>query len=377
MLDDGAISYSNLAHTSGVDETLVRRFVQHAIINRFFQEKTPGFVSHSAASLLLKQSEGMQDTVGFLLDDIAPGSVHVLEAMQKWPQSSEPTETGFNIAEQTSDSFYQRLARESERSRRFGGGMRFMTQGSLYDIKHLINGYDWNALDFPGARVVDVGGGHGGVSQALARATKHVKFVVQDLEGTVAEGAKLLPSELKGRVEFVSHDFFTEQPTKHAEVYFFRFILHNWADKYAARILESLIPAMKHGSRVIIYEFLPDEVANTSWTQKQKRQVTCQVLTPPQANILTPCVKIRNLDMIQATGWNSLERTASDWRKLFATVGQGYKFLSTRTPKGSAVSLIEARFEKSQVREGEEVASYQERQETYAKLGNSSAVAAT
>ena len=269
--DDGAISFSEMGLASGVNETLVRRFVQHAIINRFFQEKSPGFVSHSAASLLLKQSEGMQDTVGFLLNDIAPSSIHVIEAMQRWPHSGEPTETGFNIAEQTSDPFYQHLARDAERSRRFGGGMRFMTQGSLYDIKHLIDGYDWGALDRPGGCVVDVGGGHGGVSQALARATKHLKFVVQDLEGTVAEGVKLLPPDLSGRVEFMAHDFFTQQPVQHADIYFFRFILHNWSDKYAAQILEKLIPAMKNGSRVVIYEFLPDEVANTSWTQKQKR----------------------------------------------------------------------------------------------------------
>ena len=249
----------------------MRRFVQHAIINRFFQEQNLGFVSHSAASLLLKQSQGMQDTVGFLLNDIAPGSLHVIEAMSKWPGSGEPTETGINIVERTSDPFYQHLARDAERSRRFGGGMRFMTQGSLYDIKHLINGYDWGALDMPGGRVVDVGGGHGGVSQALARATKHLHFVVQDLHGTVTEGEKLLPPDVAGRVEFMTHDFFAPQPVRHADVYFFRFILHNWSDKYAAQILEKLIPAMKSGSRVVIYEFLPDEVANTSWTQKQKR----------------------------------------------------------------------------------------------------------
>lgn len=213
----------------------------------------------------------MQDTVGFLLDDIAPGSVHVIEAMGKWPGSGEPTETGFNLAEGTEEPFYKHLAQDGERARRFGGGMRFMTQGSLYDVKHLVEGYKWGDVDRPGGCVVDVGGGHGGVSQALARATKHLKFVVQDLKGTVAEGKKLLPPELGGRVEFMTHDFFTQQPVMHADVYFFRFILHNWSDKYAAQILERLIPAMKSGSRVVIYEFLPDEVANTSWTQKQKR----------------------------------------------------------------------------------------------------------
>ena len=49
-----------------------------------------------------------------------------------------------------------------------------------------------------------------------------------------------------------------------------------------------------------------------------------------------------NLDMIGATGWNSLERTTNDWENLFASVDPRYHFLGARTPKGSSVSLIEA-----------------------------------
>lgn len=213
----------------------------------------------------------MRDTVGFLIDDIAPASHKVMKAMEKWPGSGEPNETGFNIEENTSDPFYIQLAKDPERSRRFGAGMRFMTQGDLYDIRHLINGYEWHELDKAGGTVVDVGGGHGGVSRALAGATSQLKFVVQDLPGTVEEGEKLLPAELKDRITFMAHDFLTPQPIRDADVYFFRFILHNWSDKYASQILGNLVPAMKKGSRVVIYEFLPSEVATTSWTQKQKR----------------------------------------------------------------------------------------------------------
>ena len=213
----------------------------------------------------------MRDTVGFLIDDIAPASHKVMRAMEKWPNSGEPNETGFNLEENTSDPFYIQLAKNSERSRRFGGGMRFMTQGSLYDINHLINGYHWHELDKIGGTVVDIGGGHGGVSRALAGATTQLKFVVQDLPGTAKEGEALLPAELKDRVIFMAHDFLTPQPVKDADVYFFRFILHNWSDKYASQILENLLAAMKDGSKVVIYEFLPSEVATTSWTQKQKR----------------------------------------------------------------------------------------------------------
>lgn len=211
------------------------------------------------------------DTVGFLMEDLFPASTKVLEAMEKYPGSGEPNQTGFNVEFQTSDPFYLELGKNAERSRRFGAGMRFMTRGTLYDMDHLIHGYDWSSLDKASATVVDIGGGHGGVSRALASVTSNLQFIVQDLPGTVDEGRKILPQQLKDRVTFMSHDFLTPQPVKGADIYFFRFILHNWSDKYATKILESLLPAMKDGSRVVIYEFLPSEVADTSWINKHSR----------------------------------------------------------------------------------------------------------
>lgn len=262
------------------------------------------------------------DTIGFLVEDLAPASLKVVEAHRKWPGSGEPNETGFNIENDTDDSFYIELAKTQERARRFGGGMRFMTRGSLYNIDHLIHGYEWGAIESVGGTIVDVGGGQGGVSMALAKAYPNLNLVVQDLPGTAEEGERLLPDALRDRVRFMGHDFLTEQPIKNANVYFFRFILHNWSDKYAERILKNLIPAMKTGSKVIIYEFLPDIVATTRWSDKQKR----------------------NLDMIQALGWNSLERTTPDWEILFAKVDPRLRLIGTRTPEGSMVSLIEAVF---------------------------------
>jgi hypothetical protein len=57
-----------------------------------------------------------------------------------------------------------------------------------------------------------------------------------------------------------------------------------------------------------------------------------------------PNVCCSNIDLIQAIGWNSLERTVSDWKKLFSSVDDRLEFLGTHTPAGSSVSLIEAKF---------------------------------
>jgi hypothetical protein len=268
---DGDISFHDLAEKTKLDPIRLRRYLQHSMMYRVFVNSRPGFVAHSAASRLLKTNPAALDTVGFLVEELAPAATKVIEAEAKWPNSAEPNETGFNIEFDTADSFYLEIAKAPERARRFGAAMRFMTSGSFYDISHLIRGYDWKTLDVPGSTVVDVGGGQGGVSQALAAATSNIRFVVQDLEGTVLEGQRILPQHLQNRISFQAHDFFKPQPVKHADVYFLRYILHNWADKYAVRILRNLITAMKAGSRVVIYEFLLPENCETEWSKKQWR----------------------------------------------------------------------------------------------------------
>lgn len=193
----------------------------------------------------------------------------MVDAMKKYPQSGEPNETGFNMAFNTSRPFYLELEATPERARRFGGAMRWMSRGGRFSNDHLIRGYDWASFDHADGLMVDIGGGHGAVSVALANATAHMRFIVQDLPNTTAQGEKLLPSGLQDRVSFMAHDFFEEQPVKGADVYFLRYILHNWSDKYARRILKSVIPALKDGSRIVCYEFLPGDRSTTLWAEKQ------------------------------------------------------------------------------------------------------------
>lgn len=193
----------------------------------------------------------------------------MVAAMNKYPSSSEPNETGFNLAFNTSRTFYHELQATPERARRFGAAMRWFTSGGRFAADHLIKGYDWAAFDHSDRVVVDVGGGHGAISMALARATTHLRFIVQDLPIVAAQGAKSVPTELKGRLSFMAHDFFTPQPVQGACIYFLRTVLHNWSDAYASRILAALLPALCDGSRIVVYEYLPPDVPTASWSEKQ------------------------------------------------------------------------------------------------------------
>jgi hypothetical protein len=128
--------------------------------------------------------------------------------------------------------------------------MSFFTTGEGYSLDHLTDGYPWGAIS-PGT-VVDVGGSHGDAAFSLARHYPQLEFIVQELPEVVAS----CQQNKDLNVVFMKHDFFEEQPIKGAEVYLFRWILHNWPDKYCINILRALIPALKRGARVLIMEMV-------------------------------------------------------------------------------------------------------------------------
>jgi hypothetical protein len=54
------------------------------------------------------------------------------------------------------------------------------------------------------------------------------------------------------QIQFMKHDFFTPQVVLNADVYFYRWIFHNWQDEESIQILRAAIPALKKGARILI-----------------------------------------------------------------------------------------------------------------------------
>jgi chemotaxis methyl-accepting protein methylase len=77
-----------------------------------------------------------------------------------------------------------------------------------------------------------------------------LNFVVQDLH---TEGNQV-PEHLKGRITFMDHDMLTIQPVKNADAYFWRMVLHNHPDAVVIKSLQSLIPALKPGAKILIQD---------------------------------------------------------------------------------------------------------------------------
>lgn len=117
-------------------------------------------------------------------------------------------------------------------------------------MNHLIDNFDFGAIGH--GTVVDIGGSHGQVSIAIARKYPDVKCIVQDLPDTICGLDSQVPVDLKDRVSGMEHDFLTPQPVKGADIYLLRWILHDWSDKYCVKILQSLTPALKKGTKIVV-----------------------------------------------------------------------------------------------------------------------------
>lgn len=88
-----------------------------------------------------------------------------------------------------------------------------------------------------------------------------------DSEPVIIEVQKSVPTGVANRVSFMTHDCFTPQPVVGADIYFFRWIFHNWPDKYSIQIPTSLIPALKPDNKIIVSDAVlpgPGEMAKVT-----------------------------------------------------------------------------------------------------------------
>ena len=238
-----------------------------------FFEDAAEHVHHTALSSMLVERPGAFDMLGNQLEEFCPAGIKVLDAMDEpgWSMD-EPSHTGYNLYHKTDRTVYLELSQHPERFRRFGSAIEFLTSGPEYDMKHFIDGFDWEELDRregDPATVIDVGGGKGQAVSAISKATKRIRFVVQDLPENIDQSQKhhdrgIQPQDTS-RIKFMAHDFFKPQPIVGADVYLFRWIFHNWSDKYCLSILHNLVPALRTGCTLLLCEYVLPDRASTTW----------------------------------------------------------------------------------------------------------------
>lgn len=165
-----------------------------------------------------------------------------------WAELAYSVRTGASAREKlTGAAGYAHLDRDSAQSAIFHGAQQAMT---ALVLDELAGWPGWQGV----RHMVDVGGGHGQIAQAVARAHPHLSATIVDLPHA-AEGARarLAAAGLGERCRFVAGSFFENLPGD-ADVYLLKSILHNWDDTQSAAILGCCAGAARAGARLLIVE---------------------------------------------------------------------------------------------------------------------------
>ena len=163
------------------------------------------------------------------------------------------------------------------------------------------------------ATLVDVAGGQGALLATVLAKTPGQRGVLFDQAEVIAGAHRVLEKGgVVDRVQLASGDFFASVP-EGGDAYLLKYILHDWDDERAGRILASIHRAAKPGARLFVID---------------------AVLPPGN----TPAIgKLMDLAMLIQPG--GMERTEKEFAALLG--GAGFS-LERVVPTGTHVSIIES-----------------------------------
>lgn len=302
LLRDGPRSVDDLARETGMHPDALHRFLRTLASVGFFRETDERtFALTRLSECLRADAQGsMLATAQYVgADWIFAGWSGIMATVKNGKTHHE------NVHGMPFFSWYDS---NPEYRRIFDDAMASMSAMAILTIRAA---YDFSSL----RTIVDVGGGEGGLLAAILRATPHLQGTLFDLPHVItrAEQVGLLSSaDVTARVAMVGGNFFDEIPAGH-DAYVLKWILHDWNDADALRILASCHRAMQQRGTLLIVEML--------------------VGTKNQHSL----AKFSDIGMLVLTGGR--ERTEYEFRELLRNAG----FVLRRVlPTASGYSVLEA-----------------------------------
>ncbi|PGH07096.1 hypothetical protein AJ79_06374 [Helicocarpus griseus UAMH5409] len=338
---DGSASYADIAKHTSLPEDVVRRILQHAITLRIFSETEPGKpssrVQHTSRSGALARSSGLRALVSTILDDAGPPMMVMNEALQRYSRgktelTQEMNESSFALFHSSGiygkyNNSWELLENDGAgekkgwRAKNFVEFMRYVKE--IFHLEEIVlQSHDWKAAG--DVTVVDVGGSAGHDAVVLARHFPNLSIIVQDLPKVRPVFEADLPPDFKSRISFVEHDFFQPQPVE-ADIYIFKMILHDWPDHEAARILRALIPALKPGARVILFEYMGKQDATEG---------------PPLPRSIQQMGTATDLRLMAL--FNGKERPVDAWKNIFHAADERFEIASVKANPETFFTVVEA-----------------------------------
>lgn len=98
----------------------------------------------------------------------------------------------------------------------------------------------------------------------------------------------------------------------------------NWQDDFAIKILRSLLPALRPGARVVVFD---------------------PIMAPAGAVPNSVERLMTSLDLQMLVACNGIYRSLEDWKALFRKADERFRLLNATVPPGSPFGLLEVLFD--------------------------------
>lgn len=303
LLASGARHVSELAAETESDEDALYRVLRALVAVGVFTETAPRtFALTPAAEALRPGVPGsMRDIVLWI-----GNSFH----LRVWAELPWSVKTGRPAVEKVyGKPCFEALAALPETNREFNDAMTALSAGIAPAV---LEAYDFSGIQ----TLMDVAGGHGRSLSAILERYPKMRGILFDLE-SVIEGARehLAAAGVDGRCRAVAGDFFERIPAG-ADAIYMQHIIHDWDDEPALTILRNCRKALEG--------------------RKNARVLVADTVIPEGSE--PHMGKVIDLEMLLMPGGR--ERTAGEWRGLFARAGFE---VTAIIPTRVAESLIEAR----------------------------------
>lgn len=382
------ISYSDLARKVDLVEPRLRRILQHAFTNHYFCSPKPDFVGHTSNSALVANDPLAYAWIFHNVDEVEPWySNKAVEAFTRWGDTTDPRETGPNLAAKPGEgkTLFDLLETDEEgewggvngkgwRVKRFGDSDKFMASGGALKASDLHEGLDWGALGK--ATVVDVSpdgsyefvalpsfrhivpngysnatkllpqicGSVGNVSLEIASRNPNLSFIVQDKANLESQFHNNIPAHEKSRFSFQPHDIFTPQSVKGADVYFMRATLHKFPDKHAVVIIKNIVPAMQtNKSRLVTMDVVMDGGDHpTDHAGNEDAIGTASRLSQAGMGQTGAITRLNtSIDLQMMVVLNAKERTREEWTRLFRDADERFVLEACKQPLGNSACVLQ------------------------------------
>lgn len=154
----------------------------------------------------------------------------------------------------------------------------------------------------PTATVCDIGGGAGHMVASLATAYPELKGIVFDLPSVVENAKKNIKSmNLEDRVSTIAGSFLEPLPSELStcDVYYLKFILHDWDDFVCTSILKNILSVAQPNSLIVSTDF----ILNTAGPNMEMTK------------------KLMDINMMASNPKGARERGFEEYKMLFVEAG--------------------------------------------------------